>query len=230
MIPGGRGIARFIGRGYADYDNRSPDGRVPVYNASDALTGYYRDSQLWLRGLGIGNATPQQEILFTKFLEGNRDRIRQMKRDYLQAVYENDMDSAMRTSEQFEKAYPGMGGLQVSKTDIRALHMRRDVTRIERLLETLPPAARPQFSAMIAMGMGSDTSAFMGLMDNFTGNTIAERENYRYNKLGGTQDRVSQGLHGESLRDQVRQQGIQQAYDNRREYAATSPLGDLPSY
>ena len=59
LVPGGiaaRKVYRSLAPKYADYRNRTPDGRIPLYNDKHALVGTMSPMQLTLRALGLKSA------------------------------------------------------------------------------------------------------------------------------------------------------------------------------
>ena len=60
----------------------------------------------------------------------------------------------MRKSDQinktFQKAYPELGPLQVKKSDITAIHNRREVSRLQRILKGFPKDYQGLFNHMIS--------------------------------------------------------------------------------
>lgn len=208
-LPGGGPVARTVGKPYADYSKRTPDGRVPVFNAKGVLTGYYSETQLLAKAIGLGDVQGAQEQELTKYFLAQRDAVREMKAQYLQALSEGDPDDALKIQQDYERRYPGQGGIPVKKSDIDALHMRQDVTRLERVLQTLPPELRPQFQATISTALGANADAFLGLQTGGlqSGRTAVMRDPYRHRQRGDTAQAVSQGLHGVKLRDKLRREG-----------------------
>jgi hypothetical protein len=162
------GLAKFLGRKYTDYTKPTADGRYPVYSsAGDTISfvGNMNVGQLVAQGLGVpisGGGRAESQVM--EWLVKNRDRIREAKRTYLEALYNNDGEGATRVENQFQKAYPQLKrGLRslIKKSDIRALQMRRDLTRIEKVLRTLPAEMRPLFTQAI-MGSAVGTTGFLG--------------------------------------------------------------------
>ena len=47
-------------------------------------------------------------------------------------------------------------------SDIRALHMRRDVARIERIMETMPAELKEEYMAAVSAMMGPRMNEFFG--------------------------------------------------------------------
>ncbi|KKM25002.1 hypothetical protein LCGC14_1599440, partial [marine sediment metagenome] len=220
MVPGiGQAVGETVRKSYARWDRRLPDGRVPVYTGQGQLKGYFSDTQLLGQAFGLGNVSGAQESGLSKYLLGQRDTVREMKREYMEALSQNDPAHAMRLKQQYEHMYPGMGGLPVKKSDIRALHMRQDVTRLERILETMPSELRGEFQAVIATTFGLNYPGILGMQQPGleAGSTIRLRSPYRHRRRGGTTGRVSQGLHGVHLREKLKREGIDISDDaNRR--------------
>jgi hypothetical protein len=149
LIPGGIGARkayRALAPKYADYQNKTPDGRIPLYNDKHALIGAVTPLQLTLRALGLKPAGIAAEQGAAKWLLAQREKIRAYRRDYLQALMENDTHKANSIQKEFQKAYPELGQLQVKKSDIKALENRREISRLHRIEKGIPSAYRPLFS------------------------------------------------------------------------------------
>lgn len=159
-------VAEWIGRPYADYEQRTPDGRVPVFTKKGSLQGYYTPMQLYARAVGIGNVQGAEEVALARFMLGNRDRIRDIRRQYTEAVVGGDYARANAINAQYQKAYPGMGKIQVKKSDIKALQMRREMPRLERMVETLPAELRPVYTQLLSLSMGAQATQFLGVDPN----------------------------------------------------------------
>ncbi len=152
LVPGGIGARkayRALHPKYADYNNKTPDGRIPIYNNKHALIGAVTPLQLTLRALGLKPSGIAAEQGAAQWLLAQREKIRAYKRDYLQALTENDNRKAEAVQREFQKAYPELGPLQVKKSDIRAVENRRQVSRLHRIEKGLPSAYRPLFSQIL---------------------------------------------------------------------------------
>lgn len=152
LVPGGvagRRLYRSLSPRFADYKNRTPDGRIPLYNDSHALVGTMSPLQLTLRAMGLKPAAPAAEQGAAKWLLAQREKLRAYRRDYLQALMENDNRKAENIQQEWKKAYPELGPLQVKKSDIRALENRREISRLHRIERGIPSAYRPLFSQVI---------------------------------------------------------------------------------
>lgn len=152
LIPGGIGARkayRALHPKYADYKNRTPDGRIPIYNNKHALIGAITPLQLTLKALGLRTSGIAAEQGAAQWLLAQREKIRAYRRDYLQALMENDNHKAEAVQREWVKAYPELGPLQVKKSDIRALENRRQISRLHRIEKGLPSAYRPLFSQIL---------------------------------------------------------------------------------
>ncbi len=152
LVPGGIGARkayRALHPKYADYRNKTPDGRIPIYNNKHALIGALTPLQLTLKSLGLRPSGVAAEQGAAQWLLAQREKIRAYKRDYLQALSENDTRKAETVQREWTKAYPELGPLQVKKSDIKALENRRQVSRLHRIEKGLPSAYRPLFSQIL---------------------------------------------------------------------------------
>jgi len=153
LIPAGLGIKRLnktLGRKYADYKNRTEDGRIPVYNKDRALIGAFTPFQLALRSIGIAPMNAEQEKAAAVWLAAQRDKVRAYKREYLNAMSENDANKMDSIQREFQKAYPELGPMTLKKSDVTALRNRREVSRLNRVLRGFPKAYKPLFGNIVA--------------------------------------------------------------------------------
>jgi len=151
-VPGGlagRRLYKTLAPKYADYQNRTPDGRIPVYNDDHALIGTYTPMQMVMRAMGIKVMNQSEEQGAMKWLLSQRDKLREYRREYLQALFKNDYSRAEAIQKEYQEQYPELGPLQVKKTDITALKNRRNVSRINRVLKGFPKEARPVFQQVL---------------------------------------------------------------------------------
>jgi hypothetical protein len=160
---GGEGTAKLLGRYYADYKMPTPDGRVPVFSHDGNLIGYETIGQITAKAVGIpgagGEVRNETEIL--QWLVQNRDRAREARRGYLEALFRNDTSAMMQVRESYESTF-GVP-LTIKETHVKAYQLRRDVPRIERVLATLPEDIRPQFAAILQQAIFAEGSGFLGI-------------------------------------------------------------------
>ena len=150
-IPG----QRAWGKEYVDYKQKTPDGKYAVFSRTGTLIGYFSPAQLFMKATGItrGGSTAARERELTSYLSRQADRIRGYRREWLDAWMRHDYRRAQQIEDEFEKVYPGQGGLQLKKSDIRAVQMRREIPRLEKVLENLPADMRPMFTKAIQTAM-----------------------------------------------------------------------------
>lgn len=206
---GFEGAAKGLGKPYVDYERPTPDGRYPLYSSKGALIGYITPTEIAARAIGITAPNEIQGREAMKMLQGAQTRIQGMRRRALEALTDNDAETLMGISAEWQRVYPGSGELPVSSADIRNVHLREDVTRTERLLESLPPGVRQQYAAALATAVSADFPAFMGLTSDLTaGKTISEREAFRTRPISGTEQRLGPSLHGKKLSEKLRDEGL----------------------
>jgi hypothetical protein len=175
LVPGGiplRRAYRNLSPRFADYENKTPDGRIPLYNDEGALLESVTPMQLTLRSLGIQSSDVAAEQGAAKWLLSQRDRIREYRRNYLQALMENDARKADSVNAEFQKVYPELGPIQVKKTDIKAMENRREISRLHRVARGIPTAYRPIFENIIGeASLGQMTQdieqSSLGLIPNY---------------------------------------------------------------
>jgi hypothetical protein len=153
LTPGGvaaRRAYKSLSPKFADYNTPTPDGRIPLYNENHALVGTYSPMQLFMRSVGVTPSSVAGEQGAAKWLLSQRDKIRQLRREYLEAATKNNWHEAEKINQQFQKDYPGLGPLQIKKSDLNAIHNRREISRLNRILKGFPAAYRPMFAGMVA--------------------------------------------------------------------------------
>jgi hypothetical protein len=193
LIPGGvalarvstvlsPGVAKFLGRSYADYENQRSDGTIPLYSADGGLKGFKTPLQLFGDAVGWKTLTGDPEAELTRFLLAQRDQLRNERRQYIEAIAVNDMNKAQKIQAQHARIYPQLGPIAIKKSDIRAVHLRHDIGRLERILETLPADERAMYGQMVSMGLTEAAPSFLGVDPALLGRpgaTIKSRDPYR---------------------------------------------------
>lgn len=179
------GVAEAIGRSFADYDQQLQDGRIPIYTSNGNFKEFVTPLQLHMQSLGIPPGGPgaiQKERELQQFLLGNRDRIREFRRQFLEAIDRNDVRSAEGINTAYQKAYPGFGPIQIKPTDLKAIRLRKMIPRLERVLETMPAELRPLFGEVISKVLAEQAEQLLGVdpaLLQIPGFTIRQREVYR---------------------------------------------------
>lgn len=165
VLPGGEGAAQMMGKRYVDYSMTTPDGRHPQYTADGNLIGYLSPTQIAMQGLGLGNYSDvkQEQQVYAMLLK-NRDRIRQWKRDYRTAVLNGQMGRAESIDREFQVQFPGVQLREMIKPqEFEADRMRREVPRLEKILDTLPPEVRPYYAQAIQTSLMALGPEFLGM-------------------------------------------------------------------
>jgi hypothetical protein len=169
-VPFGIGLSRFMGilpnqkaqvhdkamarlpsslqRTYADWEHRSPDGKVPVYKGTGELVDFQDPIELTFRGLGVDIQRHKHAGDFDHFLSKNRDAIIQARQLYLNAIEANNISKAQRIAARFQKKF-GIP-LTVSRRQLKAYQRKRSIPRTERMLDRMPTEARPMYQSMAA--------------------------------------------------------------------------------
>jgi hypothetical protein len=152
LVPGGlaaRRLMKTLGPKRADYRNRLPDGRVPVYNQDGGLIGAYSPLQLSLRAIGLMPGDAAAERGAAEWLVKQRDQIRAYRRAWLDAQMANDPVKAEKIQKDFGKQYPELGRLEFKKSDINAIEQRRQTARVNRIIRGFPRAYKPLFENIV---------------------------------------------------------------------------------
>lgn len=130
---------------YAKYKNRTPDGRIPLYNDKGALIDSVTPFQLVAKSLGIQEKGISGEQQLAGYLLKQREQIRNYRREYIQALASNQLRKAEDINKEFQQRYPDLGPLQIRKSDIKAETNRREISRLHRIIKGIPSDYRPVF-------------------------------------------------------------------------------------
>lgn len=145
-LPGG-GSFGLLQQQYADWTNRTPDGRVPVYRNDGSLLAYESPFNLVMRGVGADFKRFKSPEEATKFLLSNRAEIIDLKRKYKDAVLGNNMALAQQVEAEYKKRYGIPMTIKPGEWE-RATKLR-EVPLFERMLETLPSDVRGPYQATL---------------------------------------------------------------------------------
>lgn len=164
-IPGGQAAAQAIGRRYVDYSLTTPDGRHPQYTSEGNLIGYLTPTQIVIQGLGLGRYTDiQLEQQAYASLLRNREKLRAWKRDYRVAILNGDFGKAQAVDSQFQVEFPGVSLKEMmTKQEFEAEKLRREIPRLEKILDTLPPDVRPMYAQAVQTAMLSLGPEFLNM-------------------------------------------------------------------
>lgn len=206
LVPGGQPVAQFFEKPYADYNNMTPDGQVPLYTSKGSLIGYRRITDILMAQVGgLGDPATEREAQVIKWLMGQRDAIRGYKTRLLDAMYSNDESSITAIQNEWSRKFPGLGGIPVTKADIRSLHTRRDISRVEKVLETLPPEVRGTYAEAVDTAFANNPE-FFGLRQGLgAAPSITLREPYRLIPRESVESAVNPSRHGMKLSDKLKQ-------------------------
>lgn len=187
LVPGGVGMARMatsasptmarmIGRPYADFSAVRPDGTIPLYSSQGNLVGFKRPVDLFADAIGWTSLTGSPVNELEGYLVKQRDKIREARRQYVEALASNDMAGAQRINDQYKRAYPQLGDIVIKQQDIQAVHLRHDVSRVERILQTMPSDTRGMYGQMVGVALGETAGSFTGVdPDLLAGGTVTSR-------------------------------------------------------
>jgi len=101
------------------------------------------------KAMGIAGNDVRGEQDAMNWLLRQRDRIRAYRREYLEAMTNNDKGQMDSLQKDFAKQYPKFGPLQVKKADIKAVQNRRQLSRLYRTLKGFPAEYREEFQRVV---------------------------------------------------------------------------------
>ncbi|KKN58750.1 hypothetical protein LCGC14_0549290 [marine sediment metagenome] len=187
-VPGaklGQAMAKTFERTYADYSQPAPDGRVAVFSGRGTLKGFYRPWELVRYGMGVKGGDLEKESRLLETLVKNRDTIREERRSYMDARFVNNAKGAAQIAEGFAKRF-GFP-LPVSEKDMKAMQLRRQMTRLEQVVRTMPPGpAREQIIELIGATLGTTGEQVLGIDPALLGETSKVRQAARTANVGRT--------------------------------------------
>jgi len=150
-------LPHLLQKTYVDYSMRQPDGRVPRFSADGRLIDMRSGSEIILRGIGadLGRFQNAQEI--DNYLIQQRDQIVESRREVLRLLFSNETQKAEALRNEFKKrhGFP----LTVTKQQLTEAMRTRQTPRAERILERLPPDARPYYQRLAAVSGVAERSA-----------------------------------------------------------------------
>lgn len=158
----GQAVGQTFGRPYADYTARDPSGRVAVYSADGNYVGHFSPVELFRRSMGLGGDVAADEASLVRYLSRQRDVIRDYRRRYITAVMEHDTDEAERINLSYQNDL-GLGPIQVRKQDYKAFQLRQDLTRLQRVMKTIPKQSRDLYQNVVAATIGQSAPHLMGM-------------------------------------------------------------------
>lgn len=167
LIPGGIALSRALGvfpsaptnflglqKTYAGWNQRSPDGMVPLFKEDGTLVSMESPSDLVMRGLGADLGKYQQQGSLDGYLIAQRDEITRYRRLYLQKLIGGNAQGAEGIKKEYEKRFKMP--MTVTKEQVRAMMKGREVGRSERILDRIPADVRPMYQNIVAQTRGAN--------------------------------------------------------------------------
>ncbi len=201
LIPGGVSIARvagissieigeqfshFIERDTADYNNPTPDGRIPVYTPKGTLKGYYTQWQLIKRGIGVRAGDDAAESQLAQKLVSQSAQIKEARQQYLAAHLKHNQSEARNIAMSFQRKFGHP--LPVSKQHMETMQSRRLMSRLELIVQQSPPGpARENAVRLISETMSREAEKFLGLDPAYLGSSQSTRQSRRIAPMKRTQ-------------------------------------------
>jgi hypothetical protein len=194
-VPGdaGRVAAKAFERTYADYSQPAPDGRIALFSGRGTLKGFYRPWEIVKYGLGVKGGDIEKESLLLETLVKNRDQIREARQTYMDARFRNNAAEANQIMEGFKQRF-GFN-LPVTEKDMKAMQLRRQMTRLEQVVRTMPPGpARDQIVQLIAATLGTQGQQVLGIDPSILGQPSKVRQAARTANIGRPSFNARTGL------------------------------------
>jgi hypothetical protein len=119
--------------------------------------------QLFAQAMGFRTISGQVESDLMGYLISQRDNIRAYRREYLEAMAKNDFSEAEDIQKEFQERFPSLGKLEVKKSDLETIKTRKMITRLEKVLDTLPASMRAQYGEIVAAALGQEAGRMMGV-------------------------------------------------------------------
>jgi len=158
-----QGARKILASEYADYPTRTADGRIPLYTSQGVLKGYHTPMQLIGRAMGLGAMSTEKERDLMEYLMKQRDIIREYRREYLEAIVSNDYHKAEKVQKEFQRHFPELGPIVIHQRDLDAIRLRREIPRLERVMDTIPEQYRPFYGRMVGEILAGEAQRLMGV-------------------------------------------------------------------
>lgn len=163
-VPGGLAARRFyrtLHPSRADYSKYEQTGMIPLYDSKGSLVDNYTPFDLFLKSIGVNRADDTARQQMVGYLVKQRELLVDYRRRYLNSVAKNDYTEAEKIQAEFQQQYPGMGPLRIKKSDIKAIQKRREITRLQRVLQSMPSEYRGEFGKMVSMAISQEMGQSM---------------------------------------------------------------------
>jgi hypothetical protein len=134
---------------YADYNQMTPDGLVPIRKSDNTLVDFKSPTELVLRGLGINLSLPQYSRDVDGYMVRQRSRMNDYRRKWADAVIaENDLGKAQQIEAEFQKQYGFR--LPITKDQMKAYIKGMETPRSLRMMDRVAPELRTYFQQEMA--------------------------------------------------------------------------------
>lgn len=201
FAPGGIALSRAAGvfpdaldanvfqRTFADWQNRLPDGRIPLYKNDGTLLDFRNPTELMLKGLGVDMGSFGEGTRLDRYLLTIRDEVNQYRQAYIKELMANNHDKANKTAAEFQRRFKFP--LTVTKAQMNNAIKAREVPRTERILERTPAEIRGQLSQYAA----GQASRFNVSAEELTGKPTSKSRQGR-TLPGSGEEREQRGFSG----------------------------------
>ena len=134
---------------YADYDQVTPDGMVPIFKSDGTQVDFKSPTELVLRGLGINMSLPQYSRDIDGYMVKQRTRMNEYRREWADAtIRQNDYGKAQQIEQRFQKEYGFR--LPITKQQIKAFIKGMETPRSLRMMDRMAPEMRAYFQQEMA--------------------------------------------------------------------------------
>lgn len=151
---------------YVDYANPLENGQVGVFKADGSLVGFQSPSEIVAKSLGVDLGAFSQQGSLDAYLVKQRDQMVGMRREYLQAMLNNEPGRAQGIQQAFADKFDLP--LTVSQRQVEQFLQNRSMSRTERVLDRIPPEARPMFQRMVDASGGLGNVPSQSLLSGST--------------------------------------------------------------
>lgn len=133
LLPGGIGVSRM----FKAMNQFRPDVGGFV-DDNDRLMYRGGETDLILRMLGVPLEKARHERQMMERMKANRGRIRQHRRDFVNATANGDIDKMDVIRGRWKQEFPDMPPINTTKGTLKLYEANRQRTRVERMMRTLP--------------------------------------------------------------------------------------------
>ena len=129
---------------FADYENMTPDGMIPIKKSDGTFVDYQSPTSLILRGLGVNLSMPQYSRDIDGYMVRQRDEINKRRRSWVEAVVvQGDVAKGEKINADFQRKYGFR--LPVTTQQIKSAVKGLETPRSLRMMDRMPPEIRSYF-------------------------------------------------------------------------------------